>query len=139
MSQEVQTTFKWNDNEFDFDARDADDAERLEKAVDDLNEAEKAAPKDGKSSELIRSHCKMIKDFFDTCLGEGAGVLICGEKNRINECYEAYDAFLKMVRGQKNYITDKGNTFRQYSNRAQRRQPQNPGQNQKAPNLRPVK
>lgn len=139
MSQEVQTLFKWNDNEFEFDTRDADDAERLEKAVDAIQKAEKAMPKDGKTSDLIRLQCSMIKDFFDTCLGEGSGVLICTEKNRLDLHYEAYEAFLRMVRGQKNYITDKGNTFRQYSNREQRRHPQNPGQNQKAPNLRPVK
>ncbi len=134
MSQEIQTKFQWNGAEFEFDVRDADQSERLEKAVDDLNEAEKARPKDGKASEQIRYQCDMLKAFFDTCLGEGAGVAICTEKSRIDLCYDPYDAFLKMIRTQKTYISDKGNTFRQYSNRQQRRHPQNPGQNTKYQN-----
>ena len=134
MSQEIQTKFKWNDKEYEFDTRDADDAEKLEKAVEMLQDAEKTMGKDGNGSELIRIQCNVIKRFFDICLGEGAGVEICTEKSKINICYEAYDVFLKMVRGQKSYITDKGNTFRQYSNRAQRRHPQNPGMNAKGQN-----
>ena len=134
MSQEIQTKFQWNDHEFEFDTRDADDAEKLEKAVEMLQEAERDMKKDVSSSELIRYQCGMIKGFFDICLGEGAGTAICSEKNKIDLCYEPYEAFLKMTRGQKTYLTDKGNTFRQYSNRNQRRHPQNPGMNAKGQN-----
>ncbi len=131
MSQEVRTTFRWNDKEFEFDIRDADQAELLEKAVNDLSAAEKSRPKDGTASQQIRYQCDMLKKFFDTCLGKGAGIAICTDKSKVDLCYDPYEAFLDMVRSQKRYISDKGNTFRQYSNRNQRRHPQNPGQNKK--------
>ncbi len=132
MSQEVKTKFRWNDAEYEFDTRDADCAELLEKAVADMTTAEKERPKDGTASSQIRYQCDMIKAFFDTCLGPGAGIAICTEKSKVDICYEAYQAFINLARDQKRYITDKGNTFRQYSNRNQRRHPQNPGQNKKA-------
>lgn len=131
MSQEIRTKFIWNEHEYEFDTRDAEDSEKLEKAVDAMREMENKAPKDGKGSDNIRFQCDMIKHFFDICLGDGAGEAICTSKSKIDLCYEPYEAFLKMVGAQKSYITDKGNTFRQYSNRTQRRNPQNPGMNAK--------
>lgn len=131
MSQEIINKFVWNDHEYYFDVRDADDSERFENAIANMTEAEKNIPKDGKSSSIIRAQCDMIKKFFDDCFGEGAGNEICTERSRLDLCYDPYVAFLNIVKTQKNYITDKGNTFRQYSNRDQRRHPQNPGQNTK--------
>lgn len=131
MSQEIINKFVWNDHEYYFDVRDAEYSELFENAIANMTEAEKNLPKDGKSSVIIRAQCDMLKKFFDECLGEGAGAEICSERSRIDLCYDAYVAFLNIVKSQKNYIIDKGNTFRQYSNREQRRHPQNPGQNQK--------
>lgn len=131
MSQEIINTFSWNDHEFIFDVRDADDAARFETAIENMSKAEKELKKDGKTSDIIRAQCAMLKKFFDECLGDGAGNAICTEKSRLDLCYEPYVAFLNVIRAQKGYITDKGNAFRQYSNREQRRHPQNPGYNQK--------
>ena len=131
MSQETINKFVWNENEYFFDVRDADDSARFETAIEHMNEAEKSIPKDGKMSDIIRTQCDMLKTFFDECLGDGAGNAICTEKNRIDLCYDPYVAFLNVIKEQKNYITDKVNAFRQYSNRDQRRHPQNPGQNKK--------
>ena len=121
MSLEIITKFEYNGVEYEFDARDADDAEKLEMALEGLSAAEKAAPKDGKSSSTIRAHCKMLKEFFDTCLGEGAGDAICTEKSNIIICYDAYDKFLGMIKTQKDSIVNAKNTFAKYSNRQQRR------------------
>ena len=139
MSQEIRTKFSWNGNDYAFDVRDADDSEKLEKAVTDLTAAEKNSPKNGTASSIIRYQCRMIKNFFDTCLGKGAGEAICTTKNAIDLCYEPYDEFLRMCNDQKRYINDKTNVFRQYSNRDQRRHPQNPGQNRKYVGPKPVK
>lgn len=128
MSQ-VQTIFKYNGAEYAFDIRDADDAEKYEKAVAVFEGEVKSNPKDGTASALIRRQCETVKRFFDNVLEVGAGIAICGGNSNLATHLDAYEAFVQMVLGQKTYITDKTNTFRQYSNRAQRRHPQNPGQN----------
>lgn len=124
MSQNVETVFRYNGMEYTFDARDADDAERFEKAIGAMAEEEKRMPRDGSASQLVKFQCQMLKTFFDGCLGEGAGIAICTEKNNLAVCYAAYRAFLDMIALQKDDIVRLNNTRRQYSNRQQRRQAQ---------------
>ena len=119
--KEIKSVFEYNGSSYEFDVRDADYAERLENALREMSDVEKTIPKDGKASESIRAQCKMIKAFFDHCIGDGAGIAVCGEKNIITEHYAAYDAFLKLVRAQKSNILNAKNVFSQYSNRQQRR------------------
>lgn len=121
MSQNIETKFKYNGAEYDFDVRDADDAEKFEAAIDAMKEAEKEVPKTGKTSEIIRAQCKMLKDFFDACLGAGAGVAICTDKSNISAHYAAYEQFLTYIKAQKDDILSAKNTFAKYSNRQQRR------------------
>lgn len=121
MSQNIETKFKYNGAEYDFDVRDADDAEKFEAAINAMKEAEKEVPKTGKTSEIIRAQCKMLKDFFDGCLGEGAGVSICTDKSNISAHYAAYEHFLNYIKAQKDDILSAKNTFAKYSNRQQRR------------------
>lgn len=121
MSQNIETKFKYNGAEYDFDVRDADDAEKFEAAINAMKEAEKEVPKTGKTSEIIRAQCKMLKDFFDGCLGEGAGVAICTDKSNISTHYAAYEHFLNYIKAQKDDILSAKNTFAKYSNRQQRR------------------
>lgn len=121
MSQNIETKFKYNGAEYDFDVRDADDAEKFEAAINAMKEAEKEVPKTGKTSEIIRAQCKMLKDFFDGCLGEGAGVAICTDKSNISAHYAAYEHFLNYIKAQKDDILSAKNTFAKYSNRQQRR------------------
>jgi hypothetical protein len=121
MSQNIETKFKYNGAEYDFDVRDADDAEKFEAAIDAMKEAEKEVPKTGKTSEIIRAQCKMLKDFFDACLGAGAGVAICTDKSNISAHYAAYENFLNYIKAQKDDILSAKNTFAKYSNRQQRR------------------
>lgn len=121
MSQNIETKFKYNGAEYDFDVRDADDAEKFEAAIDAMKEAEKEVPKTGKTSEIIRAQCKMLKDFFDACLGAGAGIAICTDKSNISAHYAAYEQFLNYIKAQKDDILSAKNTFAKYSNRQQRR------------------
>lgn len=132
MSQEVDTKFCWNGAEYEFDARDADDAERFEKAIDQMGKEEAELPKAGKASELIRGQCAMLKRFFDRVLGEGAAVAVCGEKDNYHNCTAAYKAFLELVKEQKDDILSTKNSFAKYSNRNRRAIPA-------PPNARPGK
>lgn len=121
MSQNVDTVFKHNGNEYEFDVRDVEFAERMENAVENLRKAEQKLPKTGSSSEIIKAHCKMIKAFFDECLGEGAGTAICTDRSNLSLCYAAYDLFLKFARAQKDDIIASKNLFAATGNRQQRR------------------
>lgn len=125
FSKQVETVFRYNDTEFEFDIRDADDAEKFENALDSMKAAEAAAAKTGKMSEMTRAQCKMIKDFFDECFGENASKKLFGDKNNLSVCYDAYQKFLDIIRKQKNNLLQAKNAFSQHSNRQQRRHPNN--------------
>lgn len=118
------TKFCYNDIEYSFDVSDADDAEKMEASTRNMAENEKKLPKTGTSSEIIRSQCGLIRSFFDDIFGEGAGAALCSERFSLTTHYDAYDAFLDFVRSQKQTIIDRGNKYKQYSNREQRRHPQ---------------
>lgn len=121
MSQKIDTIFKYNGKEYEFDVSDADFAEKLESAATKMREEESKIPKTGFASDIIKGQCKMIKNYFDNCLGEGAGVEICTEKNKLSLCYDAYEAFLMFVKAQNNAIVQAKNSFANFSNRQQRR------------------
>ena len=57
----------------------------------------------------------MIKEFFDNCLGSGAGAAVCTKKSNVGLCYDAYMAFIDMVNQQKDSIVNAGDTIRQYT------------------------
>lgn len=120
-----QTIFTYNDFSAEFDIFDADEAELMQNSMDKMREAEKAMPKDGKISTLVRAQCGMLRDFFDWIFGDGSGKKICGEKDSFNNCKNAYVTFLNYVEEQKNEYVNATNEVRnKYSaNRAQRRHP----------------
>ena len=111
MSQEIETIFRCNGVEYSFDARDADDAEKFEKALENMAETEKTLPKEGRLSTIYRAHCETIKQFFDDIFGEGAGIAICTEKSNVTVHYDAYDELLKLVRSQRNDVTRATNKY----------------------------
>jgi len=121
MSHEIPTKFEHNGASYYFDIRDADCAERFNDALRILGTEEKALPKDGAIHLHIKGQCDMVKNFFDNCLCAGAGDAICTEKSNIRLCYDAYEAFLVLVKEQKEDILEAKNTFAKYSNRQQRR------------------
>lgn len=123
MSQEVNTIFRHNNVEYAFDIRDAEYAEKFELAIEAMQEEEKALDKVGKLSAQTRGQCKLIKDFFNRCIGEGAGDAICTERDNSVVCFDAYAAFLKYIKAQRNDVFRAKDAFTQHSNRQQRRHP----------------
>jgi len=123
MSLETSTVFKYNGAEYEFDFSDADNAEAYEKAIKQMEVDEKKLEKDGTAAALIRGQCAFLKKFFDEVLGAGAGEAVCGAKDNLLNCYEAYDAFLAFIRAQNQNIISRKNSFGKYSNREQRRHP----------------
>ena len=123
MSLEIPTVFDYNGKQFEFDFRDADNAERYEDAIKKMESEEKELEKEGSASVIIRGQCAFLKRFFDRVLGDGAGKAICGERDNLMCCYNAYDAFLSFVREQSKSMLEYKNSFGKYSNRQQRRHP----------------
>ena len=122
LNKDVLTVFSYNGHQFDFDVRDADDSEKYETALSNLNKGEESLPKTGKSSEIIRAQCEWIKQFFDDCLGKGAGEKLCTKKANIAVHDEAYDEFLEFVRAQRDDIDRVTDVFKsKVANRQQRR------------------
>ena len=71
---------------------------------------------------MIIAHCTAIKQFFNHCLGDGAGDKICTKKSNITVCYKAYDDFLAFVRKQSDDISSTLDSFKKRAaNRKQRR------------------
>ena len=42
-------------------------------------------------AEGIRQECKIVKDFFDYVLGDGASKKIFGDKNSLRDCLQAFE------------------------------------------------
>ena len=97
MSQEINTVFCHDGQEHHFDVREAEDMGRFERALEVLGAREKETPKTGKASEMLKHNADMIKEFFDNCLGSGAGAAVFTEKSNVGLCYDAYMAFIDMV------------------------------------------
>lgn len=114
--------FKIYDAEVELDFLDADEMERVEAALSRVTERSKdfvSVPNGLTQSQLIRSQCKIVFDFFDEVFGEGTHKRIFGSKCNLIQALNAFDAFntakessVKEVRA----ISDKYN-----ANRAQRR------------------
>ena len=115
MSHDELITFNYNGHSFIYDIADADEAERYEAAIKRMGDTEKALPKDGSLSVIYRAQCKYLKTFFDDVLGAGAGVKVCGEKDNITTCYNAYMDFLRFVSKQRDNILDTRNALRDLS------------------------
>lgn len=112
MSHDELITFNYNGHSFVYDIADADEAEKYEAAIKKMGETEKSLPKDGSLSVIYRSQCRYLKDFFDDILGAGSGEKICGDKDNIATCYNAYMDFLRFVATQRDNILDTRNALR---------------------------
>lgn len=121
MSQENKTVFEYNGYEYEFDIADADYSEKYEVAIEAMAKEEKEIPKAGKLSEIYRAQCGMIKRFFDNVFVEGAGANVCGARDNVTKCYDAYLAFIEFVKAQRDGVIEAKNSLSKYSNRAQRR------------------
>lgn len=112
-----QNKFEYNGCVYEFDLADADVSEKYEYAIEVMGNEEKAIPKAGKLSEIYRAQCGLIKNFFDNVLEKGAGDKLCGDKNNVNACYNAYFAFLDFVTAQRDNVLSIKSRVSKYTNR----------------------
>ena len=83
-----------NGVEFEIDFTDADLIERIDKKVKEVEEQGEELEKNKKNitpAEGIRQECKIVKEFFDYVLGDGASEKIFGDKNSLRDCLQAFE------------------------------------------------
>ncbi|MGN0706889.1 MAG: hypothetical protein ACI4JC_02700 [Faecalibacterium sp.] len=88
---------------FDFSALNADDVARMESAQARLNtlaEEEKARmqAQPGSLAHQLRGQCRLIMDFLDEVLGEGASARLGLNGSDLGRCQEVMQAFTDAVR-----------------------------------------
>lgn len=113
---------KINDVELEFDLMDADDAEKFEKEIKDLQakeDTEKVKAKNYTMAESIRKQCNLVFDFFDALFGEGTAKKLFGDKTNYRSCMEALAQVMEYAAKQ---TTELQKEMAKYSpNRATRR------------------
>ncbi|NFO46530.1 AP endonuclease [Clostridium botulinum] len=87
------------------DLMDADIAEKYEKAVTDLQKKEKETNFEGMGlSQIIRTQCTLIFDFFNDIWGKGTDKLVFGDKVNYRTCEKAFKDVVEYSVKQKNEI-----------------------------------
>ncbi len=87
--------------EYHFDVSECECVDKLTEALGKLRgEADLLDMGGGGTAEIIRRHCKMIAEFFDTVFGEGFGKEICGDELSAEEYSTAYIEFILFVNSQ---------------------------------------
>ena len=105
---------KINGVEFDIDFTDADVIEKIDIGCKEVNDkAEELRKKEDELSEAegIRQECKIIKEFFDYVLGEGASEEIFKGKNSLNLCLKAYEDIVEERDKQLNSYQERINKY----------------------------
>lgn len=82
----------------EFDAMDADEMEKLEKAMDSAQkEVDEAAKIQGSSAESIRAMCKPVHSMFDNVFGPGASAKLFGGKSNLSVTLNAFAELGKLI------------------------------------------
>lgn len=111
------------DEEIEFDFLDAEDLEKLEKAVDKTKKFIDSLETENKStSSLIKETCLAINDCFDEIFGSGTSNKIFKGKLNIKNCLIAFKCLIEEKEKQENSFDDELKGFDKYlPNRQQRR------------------
>ena len=95
----------------DLDLMDADIAEKFEKATISLQEKENNQDfKNMRLSQIIRTQCTLIFDFFNDVWGEGTDKKVFGDKVNYKVCEKAFKDVVEYAAKQKDEILNVAKT-----------------------------
>lgn len=119
----IVTVWNYGGCALELDMTDVEMVERYENVFKRVEEAQKALPKEGTHSEILRAYCRMLREVFDGLFGPGTSQQLFGKRNNARVMTEAYEDFLAFVNKQANGLGELQNriTARYSPNRAQRR------------------
>lgn len=97
---ELKNTYVWsyNGGEYPFDISESESMKRMEVGLSALRKRNEEIGVGG--GEALREQCMMIREFFDTVLGEGMGSAVCGEAYSSSAHTMAYMEFILFVNAQ---------------------------------------
>ena len=81
---------KINGIELEFNCMESQTARKYEKAVKHAAEMAGRTKEAKKEFQKIDILCRGIKESFDLIFGDGTGAKVCGEKNDLSKCIDAY-------------------------------------------------
>ena len=98
------------DQEFDFSVLNAEDIDRVEAAQTHMQAAAAAEAERVKAQNLgyadqLRGQCRLILDYLDEVLGEGASAKLGLDGNDLRKCFDVTDAFRDAIAAEKKAIT----------------------------------
>jgi len=101
-----------NGIQFDVDFTDADIIEKIEQGSKKVyEEAARTKEQILTPAEGIRQECKIMKEFLDYVLGEGASKKIFGEKDSLKDCLQVFENVINQKEEQYNTILNKVNLY----------------------------
>lgn len=88
--------FKIYGEEFELDFYDADEMERIEAAIENVQSRNEIAAYEGLTqSQMIRKQCGIVFDFFDEVFGEGAHKRIFKGKCNLVMALNSFEQFIQ--------------------------------------------
>lgn len=114
-------TWIYNGKEYPFDISDSENMGRMCRGLDVLRGDISVLGGDGTSApDTLREQCGIIRRFFNTVLGEGTGVTVCGEAFSADAHTTAYVEFILFVNAQVTAFREKMAAVEEkYINRAE--------------------
>lgn len=106
--------------DFEFSALNANDLERMEAAQKHMrraSETETRRPKKG-YADALRGQCRLVMDYLDELLGDGASELLGLDGNDFGACTRVVEAFKQAIRAEQSAVQQ---AMAVPQNRAQRR------------------
>lgn len=95
----------------DFDFEDANNIEKIEKAIPKTKEKLDKISEKGKYSEQVKDICQVVFDFFNEVFGEGTDKKIFGDKQSARLCFKAFDELFEEKNKQEVEFQEEMNKF----------------------------
>lgn len=95
----------------EFDYYDADQLERLEKGILEVQEGCGSLPEGLKLSESIRRQCGLVFAFFDGVFGEGTARRVFGPSANLMACLDAFEAVVEEIQRQQKKLLQRQRAY----------------------------
>ena len=116
----MEHTWNWNGTEYPFDISESESMARMCEGLNALRgDIGMLGGEAVSASDTLREQCQIIRRFFDTVFGEGAGEAVCGEAYSADAHTTAYMEFILFVNAQVSAFREKVAAVEEkYMNRA---------------------
>ena len=116
----MEHTWNWNGTEYPFDISESESMARMCEGLNALRgDIGMLGGEAVSASDTLREQCQIIRRFFDTVFGDGAGEAVCGEAYSADAHTTAYMEFILFVNAQVSAFREKVAAVEEkYMNRA---------------------